>query len=463
MGQQSIEKYFVRGQWRGRSVAPAAAVAIPGGDAEGGQPKRKGQYKAARSPVHASLPVCAALAVLRFLKEKLMVRVPLFFRGVAVLLLAASTVVGQTPEPPVEFPSLDSLAPHKPDFLRQLSSDARHPLLALMVDGELTSLDAPPAQEPSKPGSSKLKPTPQTPKTGSSDGVLLDGPGCPSDDCGGLLDDCPFAAACPTVPNCLPFACPPPPSCCGRKFLGKFGRKHCGGCDHGVGCGWCPAANPYLGWPCCPAWCFYGAPLVPGNQGCCGRGFCCRHKRNRCDGYGYPYCGGYGGWGIGPDGFVTVGFCDDCMPYTPPPCGCRKCQKHFKHNRGWGYDCPWGGWGMGYDGWVDGGFCGCVPPPPPPPCCCRKCQRKHGYSYGYGYGGWDGCYGCAAPYYACGGGKGKHHGGFGLFHRCRGCQPPPPPCPFYPVPLMMPCMSAGPFCADCTFEGDGVVMGEIIN
>src|SRR5579875_2287749 len=97
-----------------------------------------------------------------------MVRVPLAFRGIAVLLLAASTVVGQTPEPPAELLSLDPLGPSTPDFLRQFSSDTRHPLLALMVDGELTSFDDSKPQD-----SSKLKPTPQksstAPKTESCD------------------------------------------------------------------------------------------------------------------------------------------------------------------------------------------------------------------------------------------------------------------------------------------------------
>jgi hypothetical protein len=113
---------------------------------------------------------------------------------------------------------------------------------------------------------------------------------------------------------------------------------------------------------------------------------------------------------------------------------------------------------MGYGGFLDGGCCGgCMPfmaPPPPPPCHCHKCQRKHGCSYGYGY---VGCGYPGWPAYPVPGacmadgydGCGKHHG---LFHRCRGCHHPPS-YPYYAYP-MMPCMAAGPFCADCAFGGD---------
>jgi hypothetical protein len=371
-----------------------------------------------------------------------MVRVPLLFRGAAVLLLAASTVVGQTPEPPVELLSIDPLGPSTPDFLRQFSADGRHPLLSLMVAGELTSFDASAAQDSTKQDSSKIKPSPQTPstapKTGTCEGILLDGDGCPSGNCDGLLDDC---VACPTVPNFLPFACSPPPCCC-RKCMRKYGRGHC--CSHG------PAANPYLDWPCCPAWCFYGAPLVPASDGCCGRRHLFGHK-HCCgsSGHGCPY----GGWGMGCDGWVDGGACG-CTP--PPPRYCRKCQKHSKHGYGPGCGYPYGGWGMGCDGWVDGGFCDCTPPPR----YCRKCQRKHCGSYGYGYPGWDGCYGYMDPYYACGHGCGKHRG-FGLFHRCRCCQPPP--YPYCTAPMMMPCMDTGPFCADCVFGGDGVLDGLVMD
>jgi hypothetical protein len=378
-----------------------------------------------------------------------MVRVSLLFRGVAVLLLAASAAAAQTPEPPAEFLSLDSFGPSSPDLLRQFSADARHPLLALMVDGELTSFDVSAGQDSSKQDSSKIKPTPQksstAPKTDVPDGaIVLDGDGTlGGDGCGGLLEGCGLATACPMVPNLLPLACPPPPPpCCCRKCQRKFGHRHCGGCGCGYGAGY---GNPYLGWPCCPAWCFYGAPLVPGNQGCCGRGRCWRKHSCGC-GYGYPYCDGYGGWDMGYDGFADGGFCGCYMP--PPPCSCRKCQRHNRHCCGYGY-------GYSYGGWMDGGFCGCYMPPPPPPCCCRRCQRKHGCSYGYGYPGWDDCYGGMYPYYGCGYGCGRHHGG--LFQRRRCCQPPP--YPYCPAPMMMPCMDAGPFCADCAFGGDGIILG----
>jgi hypothetical protein len=397
-----------------------------------------------------------------------MVRVPLLFRGFAVLLLAASTVVGQTPEPPAEFLSLDPLGPSSPDLLRQLSADPRHPLLNLMVDGELTSFDASAAQDSSKQDSSKLKPTPQTPSTapkaGASDGILVDGDGCQSDGCGALLggggmfDGC---AGCSAVPNLFSSACSPPPCCC-RKCLRRFGRGHCCGGGYGAG------ANPYLGWPTCPGWCFYGEPLVPCYDGCC---------RKRL--FGHKHCcggSGCGGMGMGCDGWMDGGFCGGCMPQ--PCCGRKRLFGHKQCCGGSGYGCGYGGMGMGYDGWMDGGFCGgCMPPP----CCCRRCLRKHGCGYGYGNAGWGGCCGGMSPYGGCGYGCGKQR--CGLFHR-RCCQQSYPYCQ---APMMMPCMGMGmgmgmgmdmgmdmgmgmgegSFCADCTSGGsgalDGIVMDGTIN
>jgi hypothetical protein len=353
-----------------------------------------------------------------------MVRVPLPFRGVAVLLLAASTVVGQTPEPPAELLSLDAMGPNTPpDFLREFSADTRHPLLSLMVDGELASLDAAPAQD-----SAKLKPTPKssaTPaKTAPSAGASVQSApvdGCPD---GGLLDggqggcllgDCSGENLCPTMPNLLPFACAPPPCSC-HKCRRKCGHSNCGNNGYGWDCG-----NPYLNFSSC---------------GGCG----CRHCRHKhgcgSQGCGYSYGGGYGdgSWG---DGCA----CGGCFVHCEPLRCC--CHRGHKHNKGCcgcgGYGG--GGWGMGYGGW-DGGFCGgCMPPPAP--CCHRKCHHKHGcysgcgYS-GYGYPGWGGC-GMASVYAACNVPccePCKHHC-FRRHHRCHGCQ--------QPYPMMTPCMGCDGF------------------
>lgn len=355
-----------------------------------------------------------------------MLRVPLPIRGVAVLLLAAATVVGQTPEPPAELLSLDSFDQGPPDFLRQFSADARHPLLALMADGELASLDASATQD-----SSKLKPTPQSsakaPKTGSSGGATVDG----AEVDGGALDGCQegclfgggsFASGCSMGQSFMPFACaPPPPQCCCRRCQRKCGHRHGGGCGYGAGAGYGWGGNPYLNGPSCGSLCFYGAPLVPGNQGC-GHRRCGHRHCGGCANYGSSYGGGYGGgWNMmGGEGFFGEGggFCGAWTPCMPPPtCGCRKCQRHH-HNRcgggggGYGYGYG-GGWGMGYGGYMEGGFCGCYMPQP---CNCHRC-RRHGCSSGYGYGGGYGC-GCS-----------RHHFG-GRCHR--GCQQP-----YYP--MMMPC------------------------
>ncbi len=386
-----------------------------------------------------------------------MVRIPLPFRGVAVLLLAASTVVGQTPEPPAELLPLDSVTPNPPNFLREFSADPRHPLLALMVDGELTSLEPAQAQDSSK----KIKPEPKSssaaPKTDKSEGVIVDdgqlgggllggqcdgallgdgqceggllGGGCGEGLCGG----CGLEGMCPTVPNMLPFACSPPPPGC-RKCHRKCGHKHGGGCG-----------NAYLNWPCSPP-CFYCSPC---NEGC---------RKHRC---GHRHCGGCGNYGYG-DGWGM-----DCGCWAPSPSCGHKCHRHHKHCGGcaaYGKPCGGygGGWGMGYaggwdmgccGGWgtgLDGGWgmdCGCWMPPPS---CGHKCHRRHGCSHscysGYGYPGWDGC-GCG---YGFDDGCGKHHRG-----RChRGCQQA---C-YYP--MIMPCMGTWSGFGCDSFGAGGVLAGD---
>jgi len=391
-----------------------------------------------------------------------MVRVPLPFRGVAVLLLAATTVVGQTPEPPAELLSLDPLGPSTPDFLRQFSADSRHPLLTLMVDGELTSLEASAPQE-----SSKLKPTPQASSAASKKAA--------DDDCvveDGLLDGCQLGTACPSVPNYLPFACSPPPCNCRkcqreRKHAHAHGGNYGCGAGYGYGCGQGYGygqgyGNSYLNGPTCPAWCFYGAPLEPANRGCCGR-HCGRQHGRGCPDYGFPYGGGYGGgWNMTcGDGFMEGGC--GFGGYMPPPqqgCGCRRCQRHHQQqgcgNQGYGY--PYGGgygggWGMGYGGYTGGGFCGgCMPymPPPQQGCGCRKCQRHHqqqGYSYGYGCPGWSVNEGT---------GCGRHS----RFHRHRGCSQPS--YPNYPYPMMMPCMGGESFGSEFSFGGGELCLDSIL-
>ena len=404
-----------------------------------------------------------------------MLRVPLPFRGVAVLLLTASTVVGQTPEPPAELP-LESSAPGSPDFLRQYSSDLRHPLLQFMADGEFVSLDA------ESPRSPRLTPKPETKST------------TPSTESSPPLSEV-FAddIDCPEAPSFLPFACPPPPPLCNcRKCQRMRKHSHCGNYNPGYG-------NPYLGWPGgCPG--CYGPSAYP-YPGCGSHG--CRHKHG-CGygypGYGSPWGGGYGGgygspWGGYGGGYGTMGYngfmdgaCGGgCMPYLapppppPPPCFCHKCQRKYgcgHHGGGYpGYGSPWGGGyggygggygGMGYGGFMDGCCGGWGPPQPPPPPPCHKCLRKHGYSYGYGYpgcgypswpaypvpganmvdGGYNGfmdpnCFGC-----------GKHQHCHGLFHRlCGGHHTPP--YPYYAYPRPMPCMmEAEPCCMDCGCGGD---------
>lgn len=372
-----------------------------------------------------------------------MVRVPLLFRGVAILLLIASTAVGQTPEPPTDLLSLDPLDSSPPDFLRQFSTDSRHPLLTLMVDGELASFEASSAQD-----SSKLKPTPKASSSASKSAAA-------DDDCvldGGVLDGGQLGSGCPTVSNCLPFACFPlqAPACNCRKCQRqrKHGHSNCGGhgcgAGYGYGGGW---NNSYLNWPTCPAWCFYGAPLVPAQQGCgrhCGRR---HHCGNQNCGYSYG-CGYGGGWNtMGGDGFMNSG-CGCFMPPPPQQCGCRKCQRHHRqHGCGnQGYGCGYGGgWGMGYGGYMDGGFCGsCMPYlPPPQQNCQRRCHRKHGCSSNYGYWGY-GCPGWGGhPGWdggSCGSSCGRHHGHF-RGHRCHGQQP----YPYCPYSTMTPCMGGEMF------------------
>jgi hypothetical protein len=383
-----------------------------------------------------------------------MLRVPLPFRGVAVLLLAATTVAGQTPEPPAEL-TLDPIDSNSPDFLRQYSADARHPLLQFMVDGELTAFDATPPQE-----SSRLTPTPdsksKTPATESSPHLTEVVP----DEIDGPADSTCLPFDGPAAPTCLPFACPPPPPCSCRKCQRRLKHAHCG--NYGPGCG-----NPYLGWPGgCPGDC---GPSANSYPGCGSRG--CRHKHGCGSPWGGGYggsCGGYGGGCgmMGCDGFMDGGFCGSCMPYMappppppPPPCFCRKCQR--KHGGCGAYGSPWGGGygcgcdgygGMGCGGFMDGCFGGCNAPPPPPPC--HRCLRKHGCSYGYGYAGCG--YPCWPAYPVPGANMvdGGCNQGHGLFHRCRGHHHTPP-YPYYAYPPAMPCMmEAEPWCMDCGGGGD---------
>lgn len=424
-----------------------------------------------------------------------MVRVPLPFRGVAVLLLAASTVAGQTPEPPAELP-LEPSIPRSTDFLRQYSGDLHHPLLSLLVEGDLTSLDA--GTLPPKETASRLAPKAQS--GGAKPALTEVGPGAIEVGAGACEIEC------PTTPTCLPFCPPPPPPPCHcRKCQRMHKHRHCGnygpgyGCNYGGGYG----GNPYLNWPCgmggCPG-CYGPAPY----QGCCSHKS--RHKHGcgcgpMYPGCGYPYGGGCGsgygggygggygsGCGMGYGGFMDGG-CGDCMPYIappppppPPPCWCHKCQrKHGCGHQGCGYPgYGYGGWGSGYgggygggwgmmgnDGFMDGGFGGCCAPyapPPMPSCSCHKCQRKHGCSPGYGYAGcgypgwpaypvpgwnqWDcGSNNCGK---SCGGGCCKRRGCWS--HHGHGCQQPAP-YPYWAYPQATPCMRAEPFCGDCAFDG----------
>jgi hypothetical protein len=397
-----------------------------------------------------------------------MVRVPLGFRGVAVLLLAASTVAGQTPEPPDEL-LLEPFQPRSTDFLRQYSAESHNPLLNLVVEGQLTALDAAPA--PPK-DSSRLTPTPQQdsakPKlTEVPPGAIeIDDPGACTgmpnagpEACSGMPNAGPEACSgmptdCPEAPNCLPFAGPPP--CCTSKCKHRSRHQRCASCSPCDG-------NPYLGWPC--------------DMGGCQGGRCHKCRRNRCCGWDGPSCGyacgggcsgGYGGCFGGYGGFADSG----CTPYiapAPPPCFCHKCQRkhgcgHQGCNQAW---CggPGYGWGCdgGFDGGWDGGFgCGgfsCAPPS----CPCRRCQRKHGCSSGYGYAG-CGCP-CWPAYPVPGwnmddGGSSccgcRRFGGCGCwthFPRCHCRHVPPYPSCAYPGG-MSGMAAAEPFCADCGLEGD---------
>lgn len=345
-----------------------------------------------------------------------MARVPLLFRGVAVLLLAASTVVAQSPEPPAELLSLDSVGSEPPDFLRQFSADARHPLLSLMVDGELTTFETAAPQE-----SAKLKPTPQTskaaPKGAAADECVLEGGQVE----GGLFAGGALGNACSAVSNCFPFACAPPPPCNCRKCQRQ--RRH--GHGHGGGQG-----NPYLNWPTCPAWCFYGAPLEPCNQGCGRRR--CGHRRG-CGNQGYGYGGGWG------EGFFDGG-CGFGGYMPQQSCGCRRCQRRH-HQQGCGYG---GGWDMGC------GFCGAYMAPQQS-CGGRKHHRRHGCSSGYGcgYGGWGMGYGGMESCYGYGSGCGNRHG---RHHRGRRCQQQAYPYCSY---SMMSGIGGGSFGGGYAFGGDG--------
>jgi hypothetical protein len=352
-----------------------------------------------------------------------MAHVPLPLRGVAVLLLATSTVVGQTPEPPAEF-SLETNGPSSPDLLRQFSTEMHNPLINLMVDGELTSFDAAPPKE-----AAKIKPTPQSQSEPSKSE--------PSDDC--VADGCPAEVECPTVPNFLPFTCSSPPPCNFRKCLRNRSHRHCDGCGPCGGCG-----NPYLGWPGCPV-CFYGAPLVP----CDGCGCNLFHKKcwghRCCARQGHGCSCGWNSWNtMCGDGFLDE---DCCGCWSPPPPKCR----WFQHKHG----CRHSGYGYPSCGDICGGLCdGCAPyvAPSPPNCNCRWCQRKHGSSCGYGYCGGYGYQGCGYPGWdGCDDGCGKHCRGFGLFRNCR-CGHKQPPYPCYGSP--MPSNDGDLFCGDGAFGGD---------
>lgn len=367
-----------------------------------------------------------------------MVRVPLPFRGVAVLLLAASTVIGQTPEPPAELP-LDPGSSSSAEFLRQFSSENNHPLLSLMVDGQLTSFDS-----ASAPESSRIKPTPKTPpKT----------PAAEADEA------CPVEDECPEVATFLPYACPPPPPHKHRLFH----RHH----DNEDGAYGSECGNPYLGWPCDMGNCYNPSPYSYQAKCCAGHKWfhkhgCAANNAPAYTGCHFPCGSGYGG------GFIDGDCWGGCAPYLapppPPPCHCRKCQRKHAHGQqgGYpGYGSPYGDYGsMGNDGFMDGGFCdGCsaFAPPLPPQCHCRKCQRKRGYGYeGCGYPSWpaypvpganvvDDCYNGYSNANGCG--CGKHHYLFGRCHHHK--QQPYPYCAY---PQMMPCMDVESFCADCIGE-----------
>jgi hypothetical protein len=298
-----------------------------------------------------------------------------------------------------------------------------NPLLNLMVDGEFTALDA---VQPKEKEGAKIKPTPQSKSTAPSDKTESDA--------------CPVEVECPTGPTLLPFCPPPPPQCHCRKCMRQRSRGHCG---HGQGCGYGGGnGNPYLGWPSCPI-CFYGAPLVPCDGGCCHGLFGkrkCGHQGCGNQGYGH---GGWSGWNtMCGDGYLDGGY-GCCMPPPPQQKHCRWCQrKQGCGNNGYGYGHGWpygGGWGMGCGD-------GCMPyvaPPPPQQCNCRWCQRKnrcsngYGYGYGCGYPGWDGSDDC-----------GRHRRG--LFSRCCKQQHPYP----YSGYSMMPCMDGDMFYGDGAFGGD---------
>ena len=409
-----------------------------------------------------------------------MIRVPLALRGVAVVLFAASTVFGQTVEPPAELP-VDPSPPGSPDLIRDYSTESRHPLLNWMTEGQLTSFDSLPSQD-----SARLQPKPQVSQPSTAPATE------PSLSCTATepFDSCPVEIDCPSVPICLPFAYPPQqPPCHGHKCHRRHKHSTCGGSAAGYG-------NPYLGWPC--AMNGYGGGYAPSSpyQGCGCRK--CQRKHHQCGsngpgyaGCGYPYGGYAGGCGsMGCGGFMDGGYGDGCSPFMAPPpppqCHCRKCQrKHHGGQQGYGYPGygfqgggnPYGGgygggWGgMGFDGGMDGccggGYCSpFVAPPPPPQCHCRKCQRKHhggqqGYGYqGCGYPGWPaypvpGASMVDGGYNDCNGyGCGKHH--HGLFHHCRACHHKTPPYPYSAYPMMMNscCMQEEMFCSDCPVVED---------
>jgi hypothetical protein len=302
-----------------------------------------------------------------------LMRVPLPIQGVALLFLTATMAVGQTPLFTEELP-FDTGIFESSDMLRQVAYENSHPLLILVVDGQLTSLDSASTNEPSR-----LTPTPQVPpkaKAATEEGeIVSEGIECP---------------------NCLPFAAP-------AKHHKWFGSRHAHKQQAGFGNSdpyWQDGDGGYLSW--------YGAPLTPYKWKNRGSHFW-SHKPN-CTGFNgcgsATFGGGYfDSWGCGTPYLA---------PAPPTHSLCKRCQrKHARSHQNNFVD----------DGWIgDDGFCdGCaVAAPPQKHGLCRKCQRKSGRGYaGSGYPCW--------PAYPVPGANVVDDNGFG-FAGCPDCGKHPSFC-----------------------------------